>query len=169
MIDRSILEKNKAILWARDIVGRPGQCLIATPGEEGTDSLVLTTMDGDEVARCSLLSSGGVLLEEFVRAVAGRELVAVGIPDNLNQLVRGRGIVVHDVLYFHRLFVNSPVPVVAIDVPRGELVEWIRESLIRMSGSSLVLDQADTGAGKWTSAHFKPSASMMDKLRSFIK
>jgi hypothetical protein len=169
MTDRSILERNKAVLWARDIISRPEQCLIATAGDTLPDCVTVTTLDGVEVASCSLLSSGAVLLEEFTRAVNGKELVAVGLPSNLIQLIRGRGIVVHDLLYFHGLYINAVEPPIKVDVPANELVNWVRDSLTRMSGSSLVLDQADTGAGKWTSSHFKPSPTMIDKLKSFIK
>jgi hypothetical protein len=169
MTDRSILERNKAVLWARDVISRPDECLIATSGDSLPDCLTVTTMNGVEVASCSLLSSGAILLEEFTRAVNGKELVAVGLPENLTKLLRGRGIIVHDIVFYHGLYVNPAEPPVAVDVPPNELVSWVRDSLTRMAGSSLVLDQADTGAGKWTSSHFKPSPTMMDKLKSFIK
>lgn len=169
MSDRTILERNKAVLWARDVVSRPDDYFIATAcGADGW--VVLSTHEGAELARFNLLSSGAVPLEQFVAKLGGKELVTTGVPDGIVRLLRGRGVVVHEVMEYQTLYLTGvDVAPAGFEVPAANLPTWTRDMLVRMAGSSLVLDQADTGAGRWTSAHFKPSPSMMEKLRAFIK
>jgi hypothetical protein len=165
MADRSILEKNKAVLWARDIISRPDVCLIATQDEDG--SVVIFGAEGEELMRANLLNGNAVPLDQFVAKLEGKELVVVRLPDSVLSLLRGRGVVVHDFLQYFKLYVNAPNAV--IDSPQETLPAWARETVTKMAGSSLVLDQANTGDGKWTSAHFKPNPSMIEKLRSMMK
>jgi hypothetical protein len=169
MSDRTILERNKAVLWARDVVGRADQYYIATTS--GADGwVVLSTPEGVEVARFNLLSSGAVPLEQLVTRLDGKELVTAGLSENMVRLLRGRGVVTHDLMEYQSLYLTGvDVAPVGFDVPPNNLPHWTRDMLTRMAGSSLVLDQADTGAGRWTSAHFKPTPSMMEKLKSLIK
>ncbi len=154
MTDRSILQRNKAVLWARDILGRAEECLVVTGDAEifALGSLSIATVDGQEVD-----------------STVGKELVVAGAKDFLVQELRQNSPVLHDLLEYYQLFVNNPNAGLDDTIKAAEMNAWVRQVLQKMAGSSLVLDQADTGAGKWTSSHFKPNPSVIEKLKSIIQ
>lgn len=169
MSDRTILERNKAVLWARDVVSRPQQYLIATTSG-GDGWLILSTPEAVEAARFNLLSAGAMPLEQLIAKLEGKELVIAGVPDGIVKLLRGRGVVVHELMEYQALYLTAvDVAPAGFEVPPVNLPAWARDLLTRMAGSSLVLDQAETGAGRWTSSHFKPTPSVMEKLKAFIR
>lgn len=154
MTDRSILQRNKAVLWARDILSRPDECLVVTGDSEifALGSLSVASLSGQETG-----------------SAVGKELVVAAVKDFLVQELRQNSPVMHDLLEYYQLFVNNPHARLDDTIKAVEMNAWVREVLQKMAGSSLVLDQADTGAGKWTSSHFKPSPSVIDKLKSIIQ
>lgn len=166
MTDRSTLQRNKAVLWARDLIGREKECVIAA-GHNDTSSLSLHNIQGAELTSCSM--SNDHELQALAARLVGKDVVLAGVNENVVRTLRERNVTVHDLLDYYKLFVNHPDAQLAQGVSSRELGIWIRDVLQKMAGSSLVLDQADTGAGKWTSAHFKPSPTMIEKLKSFIK
>lgn len=168
MTDRTILQRNKAVLWARDVISRSGECVIATGDKTNADALTFIEVDPNAVGTCTV-EPQSPQFEELAQHLVGKEVVVAAVSDRAVQSLREKSIAIHDLFEYYRLFVNNPDAQLAEGVPASELGAWVRNMLQRMAGSSLVLDQADTGAGKWTSAHFKPNASVFDKLKTIIK
>jgi hypothetical protein len=168
MTDRTILERNKAVLWARDVITRGDTCFVVTGDKTPNGTLSVTKLNGTEVTTCNT-QENPAKLAELARSLAGKELVVSGVPEVVLREFRSEDVTVHDLFEYYKIYVNSTEARMAESVPATELNNWVREVLHKMAGSSLVLDQADTGAGKWTSSHFKPSASVMDKIKSVFK
>lgn len=166
MTDRSTLQRNKAVLWARDMITRANQCFLASGGTQEAP-LVVANVSGTSRLTCSSNPNDSDF-QSLVQKLGGKEVIIAGADSTVYAHLNSKSIVVYDLLEYYRIYVNNQQAEFA-DVPAEELVTWGREMLHKMAGSSLVLDQADTGAGKWTAAHFKPQPTMFDKLKSIIK
>jgi hypothetical protein len=170
------LKKNQAILWARDLMGREDECIIVCC-DTNQDALP------DKVGRVTLLPLNGVnrvdlsyadlsdkeVAAQLAKLVGKKEVIGAAIDEQLQAaLLQSGAISVVDLMERYRQFLSMEVNLAPTSSAHN-LVTWVFDALRTMASSSLILDQADTGAPKWTSAHFKVNAGMIDKLRSLIK
>lgn len=168
------LERNQSILWARDILSRPDDCVLvvgstlADGSISQTGEIWLVALTGAKIY-CS--TSSAIQTDSLaLRANAkGKEFVHAAIPSSVLSELALIGKANHDLLGMYGQFVQNPNCGLAASLSPAQLAEWMHDTLNTMAGSSLTLDQADTGAGKWTGAHFKPSSSMLEKFKSLLK
>jgi len=170
------LKKNQSILWARDVLGRPDECLVvccdtdadATINHKGqivvldTDTGVKLEIQADRLGEPEVLAA-------LHQKLDGKELISAGLTESLTSKFSKAGVKrVYDLMSQYRAFLGMEVNLAA-NTSGQTLAIWARDVLKTMASSSLTLDQADTGGAKWTSAHFKVTPGMLDKLKGLIK
>jgi hypothetical protein len=170
------LKKNQAILWARDLMGREDECVVvccdtnadALPDKVGQVTLLpLNGINRVELAYASLADKD--VASQLAKLVGKKEVIGAAIDEELQGVLLNNGAVsVVDLMERYRQFLSMEVNLAPTSSAQN-LVTWVFDALRTMASSSLILDQADTGTPKWTSAHFKVNAGMIDKLRSLIK
>lgn len=162
MFTSKSFERNQSILWARDVLGRSEQFYIAYTATKGT-SVHFSSIDG-RVKFALSLTEAAALRSKLVNY----EVLYAGLPEVFIQAFKANAIRIHDTVGHFESFVSDKVK--STDQPSGEgTAIWIRDVITMMASSKLQLDQANTDTGQWTGSHFKPSASVFDKLRNFIK
>lgn len=167
------LKKNQVILWSRDILGQVENCVIMAgdTDERGQSKdsgcVAVASVDGKTLRTLTtevLLDSP----ETLQKLIAGKQVIVAGLPEKLvRQTTTCSAASVVQVLDKYGDFLGTEVKL-ANNCSAANLNTWVQNVIKTMASTSMLLDQADTGAAKWTASHFKVKPGMLEKLRSLI-
>ena len=168
------LQRNQAVLWARDVLSRLDDCVIVV-GSTLADSsvnqdgeVVVVSIEGIKLF-CGTTSALQANSTQFLKHAAGKAVIQAAVPTPLQTLISASAKETHDAMSQYGHFLENSDAHLAANLSADHLAVWLHDTLVAMASSNLKLDQADTGAAKWTGAQFKPNPSMLEKFKSLLK